>query len=125
MSDIIEKELNTEIDILGTTWLINFRSEEEESDLQNNCGFADDCEKIITVAKRSKPLEELAVSIYGQKINQQRTLRHELIHAYLSECGLGDSSTSTEAWATNEEMVDWFARMSPKIFGTYKDLGLI
>lgn len=44
------------------------------------------------------------------------TVRHELIHAFLLECGLEASSHSYDgAWAMNEEVVDWFAKNIPFI----------
>ena len=52
-------------------------------------------------------------------------LRHEIIHAFLNESGLSDSSNSVEAWAKNEEMVDWFAIQSPKIFKVFQDLDIL
>lgn len=124
-NNTIKDEIDTEIEILGSRWLIIFKSEEEDPDLKNNCGYADDCERFIVITKRREPREELEVGLRAQLNNQKRTLRHELIHAYLSECGLADSSASADAWAANEEMVDWFARLSPKIFETYKALGIL
>lgn len=40
--------------------------------------------------------------------------------------GLDASSIATYgAWAINEEMVDWFAIQSPKIFAAYQNLGIL
>ena len=48
------------------------------------------------------------------------------MHAFLNESGLSDSSNQYGgAWAKNEEMVDWFAIQSPKIFKVYSELGLV
>ena len=66
--------------------------------------------------------DPLSYDMQSQYINQKRVLRHELIHAYLFESGLGDSSNSCDAWAVNEEMVDWFARNIPKMIETFKEL---
>lgn len=53
-------------------------------------------------------------------------LRHEILHAFLFESGLDASSIATYgAWAINEEMVDWFAIQSPKIFAAYQNLGIL
>ena len=58
------------------------------------------------------------------KIRQKRgTIRHEIIHAFLAESGLWGSSTTVEPWALNEEMVDWFALQTPKIFKVFEQLG--
>ena len=45
----------------------------------------------------------------------EEVVRHEVIHAFLSECGLDASNAPAPAWAENEEMVDWFALMWPRI----------
>ena len=52
-------------------------------------------------------------------------LRHEIIHAFLFESGLECNSLKTYNWAENEEMVDWFAIQSPKIFILYKELNIL
>jgi hypothetical protein len=52
------------------------------------------------------------------------TVRHEVIHAYLMESGLYGSSAAAEHWATNEEMVDWFAIQMPKLLKTFSELGV-
>jgi hypothetical protein len=55
---------------------------------------------------------------------EKETLRHEIIHAFLNESGLGWNSSPVErAWAKNEEMVDWIAIQFPKILKVYKELG--
>ena len=44
------------------------------------------------------------------------TLRHEIIHAFLFESGLQTCAFTIEGpWAENEEMIDWFANMIPKM----------
>lgn len=43
--------------------------------------------------------------------------RHELIHAFLFECGLGYQAD----WS--EEQVDWIARMFPKLLKAFTDAG--
>ena len=52
------------------------------------------------------------------------TVRHEVIHAYLMESGLNGSANSTDCWARNEEMIDWFAIQLPKITKTFGELGV-
>lgn len=44
------------------------------------------------------------------------TLRHEIIHAFLIEAGLQTCAHNYEgAWVNNEEMIDWFANIFPKM----------
>lgn len=56
----------------------------------------------------------------------KETLRHEIIHVFLDESGLPfDSNVSGEGWARNEEMVDWIAIQSPKIFEAFRQVGCL
>lgn len=127
--NIIMDEMDATIDILGSTWYIRFESREENPAFQGDLcfGYAEDCERVIVLCKPYEDSDPLSVGIVAQRINLQRVLRHEIIHAFLSESGLADSSNSTgeDGWAVNEEMVDWFARMSPKIFKVYKELQIL
>lgn len=53
----------------------------------------------------------------------KQTLRHEIVHAFLCESGLDDSSLAySGGWARNEEMVDWFATQGPKIYKAWRDM---
>lgn len=61
-----------------------------------------------------------------RKSMENCTLRHEIIHAFLNESGLQyNAAASEQAWAKNEEMVDWIAIQSPKIFKVYQELGCL
>ena len=56
----------------------------------------------------------------------RKTLRHEITHAFFNESGLQSSAnTYDEAWPKNEEMVDWFAIQSPKIFKVFQELDIL
>ena len=54
-------------------------------------------------------------------------LTHELYHAFFAESGL-DICTGTsgceDGWARNETMIDWNAKMFPKILKVRKTLGI-
>ena len=57
---------------------------------------------------------------------EKEILRHEITHAFLSESGLADSASPTDGvWAKNEEMVDWFAIQSPKIYKVFVELDIL
>ena len=59
-------------------------------------------------------------------ISEQQTLRHEIIHAFFDESGLQASSMQYDgAWSRNEEMVDWFAWIGPKIYKAWVEAGAI
>lgn len=50
------------------------------------------------------------------QVHKQHITRHELIHAFLYESGLD----ACVPWVT-EEMVDWLAIQSPKLFKLFQD----
>ena len=57
---------------------------------------------------------------------EKQTIRHELTHAFLHESGLRESSHGIEhGWASDEEIVDWIANQSPKIFKVFTELELL
>lgn len=119
------KRSDTFVDILGSEWTIQFR--DEDPAFEKAQGYAEPNEKIIIIenVKPTNPNEPLELTEYAQSIDQKRVLRHEILHAFLMESGLDANANSVENWATNEEMVDWFAIQSPKIFKVYKELKLI
>lgn len=106
--------------ILGAEWKIIFRKISEDKNLEDAEGYASMSSNKIVV--RSENLEE----IENFERYQKRVLRHELIHAFLQESGLAQNSIEDAgAWARNEEMVDWFAHQSPKIFKIFAELDLL
>lgn len=50
-----------------------------------------------------------------------RVLRHEILHAFIFECGL-DTENS---WARNEEMIEFFALQSYKIATVFSAANII
>lgn len=44
---------------------------------------------------------------------------------YIVGMGCKACSTTSDNWALNEEMVDWFAIQSPKIFKVFNELKLM
>lgn len=121
-----EELIFKEVDILGTPYTILYKNEDEALISETADGLCDDLKKEITVIVRKEDQNDpLYPSGKFAEKYRQRILRHEIMHAYLFESGLADDSTSPEdGWAVHEEMIDWFARMSPKIFKTYKELGI-
>ena len=108
------------VDILGSKWTIKYVDDDTAFEQAN--GFDNDVAREIVIENVKMKNDPLSYDMQSQYTNQKRVLRHELIHAYLYESGLGDSSNSCDAWAVNEEMVDWFARNIPKMIITFKEL---
>ena len=93
--------------ILGTQYEIIETNERAESKLENCYGYHDGFEKVICLDTDKLHKAEM----------RAQTLRHEIIHAYLYECGLAQNCD----WHC-EEMVDWLAFQIEKITRTIKEL---
>lgn len=61
------------------------------------------------------------------RTKMKKTLRHEIVHAFLYESGLSGNSriSAVEGWARNEEMVDWIALQGPKIIQAWEESGAL
>ena len=103
------------INVLGTTYTIEPRNLKDK----NYDGFTDNTNKLIVI--RSDNQNEVGDFDFLQK----KQLRHEIIHAFLSESGLQCNWQHLEQFGHDETTVDWFAIQSPKIFEVFKELDLI
>lgn len=103
-----EKKNEKNITILGQKWKIIFNDklEDNEADAETIPK-----EKIIKVKKLNKD------------VDADRILRHEIIHAFLFESGLG-WNFEHHMWGHDETMIDWFAIQYPKIKKVYAQLGI-
>lgn len=113
------------VKVLGTGYDIVFKDYKDdllfkERDID---GYCDDVDKNIVVCNmKSHPNFEKENQDYCDKI-ERAILRHEIIHAFLSESGLQDNScVFNGAWAKNEEMIDFFAHQMPKILKCFDEL---
>ena len=101
------------INILGSEWTIKEQSETENELLKNCDGYCDWTTKEIVIER------EINGTLSDMQQYIKKVTRHEIIHAFLCESGLQECSGESEAWATNEEMVDWFARQGSKIYAAW------
>lgn len=112
------------VDILGTKYEILKGSVKKFPQLKNCDGYTDTSVKRIvvldmqTVEKDESRLADL--DYYAKKVK-----RHEITHAFMYESGLSVNSADTEQWATNEEMIDWYAIQAPKMYKAFKDADCI
>ena len=115
------------VSILGTVYTIETHKVSEDAALKDNqwSGYCGEESKEIVVADMSeKPY--FALNATEQETYRKKTLRHEIIHAFFNESGLSDSaSTPNCAWPKHEEMVDWFAIQSPKIYKVFEELDIL
>ena len=116
------------VNILGTEYTIETRKISEDNVLKDNhyCGYCCDDEPLIVIADTD---DKEYFEDYTEKEKQlyiSKTLRHEITHAFFNESGLQSSAnTYDKAWSRNEEMVDWFAIQSPKIFKVFQELDIL
>lgn len=110
------------INILGEQWRIEFHDAEENPRLIDSCGYADSSVRLIVIDDMSHIDLHSKEDLYAHK---QEVLRHEIIHAFLLESGIGHNSHKSENWGIDEEIVDWFAIQSPKIMAAFREAGCI
>lgn len=108
------------VNILGTEYSIHKQSSKENPKLEDNYGICEQYSKEIILNTLEEEKQDV-MCVENVEELEKKSLRHEIIHAYLGESGLRSSSE----WAENEEMVDWFAIQLPKIFKTFKELDVI
>lgn len=116
------------VDILGTTWSIVMKKFDEDPYFKKNSanGFCSGPEKLICICDESTwPGSENESETFF--INcMKHALRHEIVHAFFKESGLDDScNVYGNAWAKNEEMVDWIAGQGSKIYKTWEKTGCL
>lgn len=124
----INRLLKMSVNVLGTEYRIEIHKVSEDSYLKENLlsGYCAEESKLIVIADMSEKEYFPNMDKKEQQIYHKKVLRHEIIHAFLNESGLSDSANHySGAWAKNEEMVDWFAIQSPKIYKSFQEVGAI
>lgn len=103
------------VNVLGTVYRIKY-----VPSLDGRGGETDFYTKEIRISEQNDIPAEYKTD--NLKEMQRHVLRHELIHAFLFESGMDQSSAAHEAWAVNEEMIDWMAIQMPKIMAAYDSI---
>lgn len=103
------------VNVLGTVYKIK-----HIPSLDGRGGETDFYTKEIRISEQEDVPAEYKTD--NLKEMQRHVLRHELIHAFLFESGMDQSSAAHEAWAVNEEMIDWMAIQMPKIMAAYDSI---
>ena len=107
------------VDILGTPYTITEKSASEDKNLDNCDGYCDWTTKTIVVER------EMIGTLGDMDYYVKKVKRHEIVHAFLFESGLSESSHRSEAWARDEEIVDWIAYNGEKIYQAWKQAGAV
>lgn len=98
------------VNILGTEYSIEIDDTLEKTELDGLCKEYD---KRISIRNAGSMLND-DDSTGVKKIRFDEVLRHEIIHAFFYESGLGD-------YSGNEQLVDWIAKQFPKLEKAFKE----
>lgn len=116
------------INVLGTEYTITIKKYDEDCTFKRYKanGYCSSTEKGIVLCDMATypDWEDETDSVREKQMAE--TLRHEIVHAFFEESGLSTNSNPVEeAWARNEEMVDWIAMQGPKIYKAWKEAGAV
>lgn len=116
------------LSVLGTEYTIERKKYKDDPEFADRSvdGYCDPllhkivlCEISTFPGWEKEPPEKIHMA-------EQATLRHEIVHAFLDEAGLMESSLNPQCgWAVNEEMVDWIALVGPRIFKAWYEAGAL
>lgn len=95
------------INILGVPYSIEYADDESDDRIEGSYGFTDSSVKEIGLCRP----EAESGSMKNLKSFEMKIARHEIIHAFLEESGLGEECS----FARNEELIDRIAIQLPKI----------
>ena len=112
------------INVMGTEYTVSYFDYNDKPIFEKRGigGYSDDVVHEIVICNLKTHPEFEDESDEWCKTLEKRILRHEIVHAFLSESGLQDSALQMDgAWAKNEEMVDWIAIQFPKLLKAFKD----
>lgn len=106
------------VSVLGTYYRIETRTPDEDVRMADKNGLTDPSTKRIIINDFSQVREEdPADALDNQVWFRDQVLRHEIIHAFLTESGCVDAF-----WHT-EDMVNWLAYMAPALHVAFVDAG--
>lgn len=109
---------NVKIKVLGTKYTVTHSHNDPQ--LEDRDGFCDETTKVIVVENYEGDDGKPGVK-FQLDVQRKKNVRHELVHAFLFECGLAENSP----WAQNEEMVDWIAIQGPKLYKAWQEAGAV
>lgn len=106
------------VNILGSEWTIALCPREDDPKLETMDGYTDWTTRRIVVCD-VKPDHD---SVGDMEAYKRKVLRHEIIHSFLFSSGLGENSCAVDSWATNEEMIDFFAFRGADIYAAWQSV---
>ncbi len=114
-----------QINILGARYTLAYRTKAEDKGLEGIDGYCDTSTKYCVAREYTEEERQDTNVLQDLDAYRHKVMRHEIVHAFLQESGLDINTGESEAWATNEEMVDWLAIQGPKIFAAWQQAGCL
>lgn len=111
---------NTTISVLGEQYKIHFLNPDDDAALNRCQGYTDESTREIVVQRDLRDPDDPG-NVSDWPAIRKQTLRHEIVHAFFFESGLGCESS----YAQNEELVDWIARQGPKLYRAWAEAGAL
>lgn len=106
------------INVLGTEYTIEEKLREEDKIFNDLDGYCDSTVKKIVVCAGGEN-----ESLEDYQAHKKKVLRHEIIHAFHLESGIGEN-LEVKPYGFPETLVDWFAIQFPKILKVFVELGI-
>lgn len=114
----MKEGIRMKINVLGAEYTVTYNHNDPR--MEGMDGFCDETTKEIVVENYEG--EDGKPGVKAQlDVQRKKNVRHELVHAFLFECGLAENSP----WAQNEELVDWIAIQGPKIWKAWQETGAV
>ena len=112
---------NMIVNVLGTNYGIYLDvSEEDDATLKLCAGYCDKTTKRICVGKAV----DTNLGEYAEY--RKYIIRHELVHAFLFESGIGgDTVWDIDGQEHPEHMVEWVAMQFPKLLIAFQEAGVL
>ncbi|MDF2906832.1 MAG: hypothetical protein K0R34_2153 [Herbinix sp.] len=116
------------VNVLGTEYTINKYNYKDKPEFEKGKidGYCDRVLKEIAYADMTTYPGYENETKESCNIVEKQVIRHEIVHAFLSESGLQDNAGQpVGAWCANEEMVDWIALQFPKMLKAFQEVGCL
>lgn len=109
------------VDVLGTEYSIYLDISESEDAMLEECdGYCDKTSKRIVICDCA------GANLDRIEDYQKYCIRHELIHAFMFESGIGGCATwDVEGQEHPEHMIEWIAMQFPKMIKAFQTVGAL
>ena len=121
MSYFDEHEPTMRVDVLGSEYVIYTNVSPEDDPILLDCGGY--CDK---TTRRIVIIEPADTNLGDWHEYEKTCIRHELVHAFLFESGIGgDTLWDIEGQEHPEHMVEWIAMQFPKMVKAFQAVGAL